>query len=98
MGETSSVRQINLLDQQTLGDNLILRGRSDKEFRRGFVVRMVDHRQPLTGAIRPVLAERGSFAVNVRDQAKSFRGHAPILNREGDFLSGLESCGQGKPK
>ena len=42
-----TVRQIQLLDQHPVGHYLVVRGRGDDELAGGFVVRVIDHGQPL---------------------------------------------------
>ena len=51
---------------------------------------MVDHRQPLPGAVRPVLAEHRPLAVNVLDQAQSVAGDAAVGDDDLSLLAGLQ--------
>ena len=72
--------EIDFLEQQTVGDDLVMCGRRNDELARRLVVRMVDHRQPLAPAIRPALAEDGPLAMHVVDQAQTVSGHAPVAH------------------
>ena len=102
--DTAAVAEIDRLLQQAVRDDLILRRRRDDELARRLVVRVVDHRQPLPRAVRPVLAERAPLAVFVRNdaqprtavaavraerRARGRRRNAVVLNREADELAGL---------
>ena len=82
-----AVREVGLLDEDAVRHDLIVRRRRDDELAGRLVVRVVDHREPVARAVRPVLAEDGPLAVDVRDEAQPFRRHAAILNREGDVLT-----------
>ena len=81
--------KIHLLYQHTIGDDLIVRGGRHDELAGRFVVRMIDHRQPLTRVVRPVLAERGAFAVDVLADPQSRRRHAAVGDRDYDIRPGF---------
>ena len=83
------VRQVELFDQQAVGDDLVVIRRRDDELAGGLVVRVIDHRQPVANQVRPVLAEEGALAVHVRADAQARGRRAAIADREGELLAGL---------
>ena len=86
--------EIDFLDQEAVGDDLVLRGRRDDELAGGLVVRMVDHRQPLPGVVRPVLAEGGPLAVHVVANPQPAGRHAAV----GHGRASLRSPARGIPE
>jgi hypothetical protein len=73
MREPSSVAEIGLFLEQAVGHNLIPDGRGDNELARSFVIRMIDHRQPLASIVWPVLAKETSLAKLVIENPQAFR-------------------------
>jgi hypothetical protein len=87
-----------LLDQEPVGHDLIMRGRRHDELASGFVVRVIDHRQPLPRVVRPVLAERRALAVDVVDQSQAAAGHTAVRRRDRQFLARLRWLRQDDPE
>jgi hypothetical protein len=93
-----AIRHVEFFDQPPVGDDLIVRRRSHDELAGRLVVRVVDHRQPLARAIRPVLAEDRALAVDVRDEAEPVAGNARVADADGDLFAGPHRRGQGNPQ
>src|SRR5688500_27046 len=87
MGASLGAGEIELLDQKPVRDNLIVARGGDDELAGGLVVGMVHHRQPLPGAVRPVLAEAGPLAMNVRDQTQSVARDTAVFDRNLNLLA-----------
>ena len=86
------VREVELFDQQPVRHHLIVTRRRDDELAGGLVVGMIDHRQPVPRAVRPVLAEHAALAVDVVAEPQALGGDALVADREREFLSGPR-CG-----
>ena len=82
MRQAASIAEVCFFLQQPVGDDLIFARRGDDKFRRGFVVRMVNHRQPLPRIVRPVFAEKDAFAEFVFQHSQSVGGNATVTNGE----------------
>ena len=80
--------EVELFDEQPVGDDLVVRRRRDDELAGRLVVRVVDHRQPLARVVRPVLAERGPLAVDVVDEPQPAGRDAAVCRRARDFGAG----------
>src|SRR5205823_9993054 len=78
--------------EQSIGDDLVLCWRGDDEFARSLVVGMIDRRQPLARAVRPVLAEEGPLAKLVRDDAQTIARNAVVAYAKHTLRAGARRC------
>ena len=82
-------RQVRLLHQDTVSDDLIVGRRRHDELRRGFVVGMVHHGKPFASPVGPVLTEHGALAVLVCNEAQSVSRGAAVQDGDGHGLTCL---------
>ena len=98
MGEPHTAGQVGLLDQQTVGDDLVVVRRSDDKLTSSLVVGVVDCREPVTGLVGPVVAEEGAIAVFVGPDDQSGGRHATVSDRDPSALVGLGRREQRNPQ
>ena len=80
-----AVAEIGRALKEAVRDHLILRRCGDDELARRLVIRVVDHRQPLARAVRPVFAEGAPLTVLVLQQPKPVGRRAVVLDGESDM-------------
>ena len=88
MRPTETARQVHRLDEHPVRHDLVLGLRRDQELPRCLVGGMIDHRQPVSGAVEPVLAECRPVAVDGVDNQQSTVGHAVVADGKGHVLPG----------
>ena len=95
VGAAHASADVGLLHDDTVGHHLVVRGRGDDELACGLLRHVVHRGQPVAGAVGPVVAEEGAFAVLVGPDAETGGGRAPIAHGHRVPLAG--AAGPGKP-
>ena len=88
LGPAQPVLEIDGFHERPGRHDLVVRRRRDDEGHACLVRRVIDHRQPVVGPIRPVVGEEGPLAVPVRADREAVGGDTPVADLDAAAFTG----------